>query len=277
MTTITLAEEPTGTPAPYVDIIVDDFPVGVSTVTVWRTAKNRAFRVRGLVNVSTAGVVTIRDFEAPWGVELSYRAEQFDSSGNFVSWSDAETITLTAPDVDVAWLHNPFDPSTSVRVDVTIGAARDVVRPNNAELFRPKGRSAPIVISDTRSGVTGVLLTVTTVTLNDADKIDDLFGGYDDGTVPIIVIRTHPLFRLPQPFFAYCDQPRMLAAATRAGGEFVDFELTADEVAPPVEASVTALLDYADFTAAYADYAAFTAAYADYAEATRDYSIAGTA
>ena len=57
--------------------------------------------------------------------------------------------------------------------------------------------------------------------------------------------------------------------------------MAVDEVAPPVEAVIRALLDYADFEAYYSDvggdYAAFTAAYADYAQAQVDYSIAGYA
>jgi hypothetical protein len=277
-TTITLTAEPSGTPAPYVDVLASGFDVGISTTTIWRTAAGRTFRVRGLVNVSTGGTVTIRDFEAPLGVECSYRAEHFDSSGDFVSWSDSETVTLTEGDLEVAYLHNPFDPSTSVQVVMSVEAASTVVRPSNAEKFAVKGRSVPVIISQPRKGVEGVLLDFSTRTLAAAESVETILGGYDDDTVPIVCVRTHPNMLLPPTFFAYIDRPTKRQLNVRRDGEIIDWLMAADEVAPPVEAAITVLLDYADFTAFYtAGYDVFTAAYADYQEATRDYSIAGTA
>lgn len=274
MTTITLTPDPAGSPAPYVDVLAESFPGGVSSVTIWRTAGGRAFRVRGLVRVSTGGVVTIRDFEAPLGTEASYRAEHFDSAGEFVSWSDYEATTLTSDDLEVAWFHNPFDPTTSVQTLMALDAAREIVRPVDVEQHRVKGRSVPVIVSGPRRGVEGVTLDCSTMSEADEDRFDGLFGGYDDDTVPVICVRTHPSLRLPPTFFAIAESPRRRPLNARQGGEVVDWGLAADEAAPPVEAAITALLDYADFTAFYADYAAFTAAYTDYREAQRDYSIA---
>lgn len=277
-TTVTLTAEPEGTPSPYVDVLVDDFDGGISTVTVWRTQEGRSFRVRGLVRVSTGGTVTIRDYEAPMGQEISYRAEQFDSGGDFVSWSATETVTLPEGLLETAYFHNPFDPSTAVQTVMHLDAADPIVRPADAEQYKPLGRSLPIIVSLPRRGVTAVKLNCSTSTTAAGTALDSMFGGYDDSTVPIVCVRTHPDLGLPGTLFAYVDRPTKRLFNARQGGEIVDWYLTGDEVSPPVEAVVTVLLDYADFTAFYTGgYNLFTAAYSDYQEATRDYSIAGTA
>lgn len=274
MTTITLTAESSGSIAPYIDVLGESFPVDAVTTTAWRTADGRSFRVRGLVRVSTSGTVTIRDFEAPIGVESSYRFEHFDVNGDRISWSDSETAQLDAGEVGDAWFHNPFDPTTSVRVSMAFDAAQVLTRPTDLEKFKPKGRSLPVIVSRPRRGVESVALNCSTATADDEARLDALFGDYDDATVPVICVRAHPWMRLPPTLFATVDAPARRPYDARVGGENVDWFMIADEAAPPVEAAITALLDYADFTAYYASYAAFTAAYVDYREAQRDYSIA---
>jgi len=277
--TLTTVDEDSlaGAPAPHIDVLVDSIDVGVSFVTVWRTVNGRALKVRGLVNVASSSAVTARDFEAPFGVECSYRVEQFDSGGLFVSYSAATTATLPSPTVGTMWVHNPLDPSTSVAVMVLSGAASEITRPSSAEVFRIPGRSVGVAITGTRHGVEGVVLDCMTETSVDGAKFDALFGAYDDDTVPILCVRTRPEMLLPPTLFALVASPRAVPLDNRHGGTAISWLVNGDEVAPPAEAIIVALLDYADFTAFYATYAAFTAAYADYTDASRDYTIAGTA
>jgi hypothetical protein len=277
MTTISLDPQPAGTPGPFVSIIAESFPVGVAKVTVLRTVGGREFKVRGLVNVSAAGTVSERDFEAPPDVVLSYRVQHFDVFGNFVSWSDPVTTTL-AGDPRYAWFHNPLDPSTSIKVRMLAGAAGSLARPIDAEVLRIQGRSVGVALFGARRGVTGVVLDCLTESAEDAAKFDALFGGYDDAsTVPIVCVRAPIAMRLPPTLFALVDQPLQQPLNNPHGGEDTRWVLRGDEIAPPPEAIISTLLGYDDFTAFYADYAAFTAAYTDYREAQLDYSIAGTA
>ncbi len=271
MTTITLTTDSASTP--FIDVLADGFPAEATTATLWRTAKGREFKVRGLVGVSTSGAVTVRDYEAPFGVVSSYRAQQFDAAGNFLSWSSPVSITLPLPPVNTAWVHNPLDPSTSVRVTMLDSAAQTLSRPNDLEVLVVPGRSVGLTLSSTRRGLVGVVLDCYTATAADADLFEALFGDYDDDTIPIICVRTRPEMRLPPTLFVAVGSPAQ--SPTKVGGAL--WGVSGDEVSPPISGFITALLDYADFTAFYADYAAFTAAYTDYTEATRDYSIAGTA
>lgn len=276
-TSVILTSFPSGTPAPYVDVLVDTIDVGVSFVTVWRTVGTRAMRVRGLVNVSSGSAVTTRDFEAPFGVTISYRVEQFDGSGNFVSFSASATTTLANPLPSRAWVHNPLDPSTAVEVTMLSTAVPDLRRRSDVDLFRIPGRSVGVVIAGTRRGVENIILDCAVESFAEADRFDALFGDYDSDTIPILCVRTRPEMRLPPTLFAVVADPQQIPGNNRFGGEYTEWALNGDEVAPPTEAIIVALLDYADFTAFYATYAAFTAAYLDYTAATKDYSIAGTA
>jgi hypothetical protein len=277
--TLTAGTSPAANDAPYVDVLVSSIDAGISTVTVWRTIKGRELRVRGMVALSAAGSVTALDFEAAPGFLASYRVQQFDAGGNFVSWSTPVTITPPAnSDPRVAWFHNPLDPTTSVKVLMTLGAGSTIARPLDMEILRPKGRSAGVALFGVRQGVTGVPLDCVTLTEADADLFDALWGGYDDLTViPIICVRLPKQMRVPSPLFALVASPQQMPLDFSHAGTLTQWALTGDEISPPPEAIIVALLDYADFTAFYTDYAAFTAAYVDYQTATRDYSIAGTA
>jgi hypothetical protein len=49
---------------------------------VYRLAAGREYLVRGAVKAPVAGALSRIDFEVPFGVEVTYRAEMFDSAGD---------------------------------------------------------------------------------------------------------------------------------------------------------------------------------------------------
>lgn len=281
MTTITLTANPTGTPAPYVEVVVDDHPVTSATCTVWRVQNNRLFRVRGLVNVPTTGLLSQLDVEAPFGRQAAYRVQYFDDEGEFLEWSTDETVALTGLEPGWGWLHDPFDPATSLLAQFERPTAREIVRNSPVDQMMVPGRSVGVVFAGTRTGVQSLVLDVWLPSDADADRLDAMLGVYNEQRPPILCLRTAPEMRLPGTLFMTTPRTAYRPFGAALGSEEADFSMVVDEVAPPVEAAVTALLDYADFTAFYTDnggdYAAFTAAYADYTEAQLDYSIAGYA
>lgn len=278
-TTITLTPGLDENNTPFVDVLVTAFDAGVASTTIWRTVAGRAFVVRGLFQVPTSGVVTIRDYEAGRGVVSSYQAQQFDSLANFVSYSATFTTTLPIADGDgtaVAYVHHPLDPATSVRVLMMNTAALAKQRPSAIEKFAVPGRSVPLALHGTRAGLTGIVLDCYTAVDADSDAFDTLFGAYDSDASPILCWRVHPDLRLPSTLFVAVAAPEEDPFTDDDAGGSI-WRLTGDEVAPPTAAFVLAQLEYEDFTEFYPDYAAFTAAYVDYTTATRDYSIEGTA
>jgi len=279
--TVTLVAHPDGSPAPYVDVYADGFPAGAESLTVWRTVEGRQFKVRGLVDVdAAAGAVTILDFEAPFDLPASYRVEFKDALGALLEYSAPAVVTLSMPasaPAYAAWFHNPLDPASSVRVELRGQNNRQLTRPVDYEVFRVPGRSVGVAIfGGSRRGYERLVLDCVTMTAEDEGRFDALFGGYDDFTIPIVCVRAHPVTRLPATLFALVGAPSKVPLDGVDMGGQLWWGLEGDEVAPPPEAFVTALLDYAAFTAFYSSYAEFTASYVDYTTASRDYTIAGT-
>lgn len=276
-TTITLATAVDSAGRPYMDVRVGSFDAGVAFATVYRTVKGRQFQVRGLYQAPVSGLVSTQDYEAPFGVAASYQVAQYDSSMNFISYSAIVSATLPRLSAPLyAWIHNPLDPSTAVRVWMMGQSAQQIARPSAIEQFQIPGRSVGVALHSTRGGVTGAVLDCYCETDADVDKFDALFGGYDSDQSPILCIRTDPDLRLPPTLFAVVGSALQNPFTDdSAGGGW--WTLTGDETSPPVSAFVVSLLSYADFTAFYSTYAAFTSAYVDYATAQVDYSIEGTA
>jgi hypothetical protein len=276
-TTITLAPAVDIASRPYMDVRVGSFDAGVAFATVYRTVKGRQFQVRGLFQAPVSGILTAQDYEAPVGVASSYQVAQYDSSMNFISYSAIVTATLPRLAAPLyAWIHNPLDPSTAVRVWMMSQAAQALSRPSTIEQFQIPGRSVGVALHGTRGGLTQAVLDCYCETDADVDKFDALFGGYDSDQSPILCIRTDPDLRLPPTLFAVVGSPQQNPFTDDpSGGGW--WALTGDETSPPVSAFVVSLLSYADFSAFYSSYATFTAAYVDYATAQVDYSIEGTA
>lgn len=264
---------PTGSPSPFIDVLVDVIPDGVIRVTVWRVVGRRRFKVRGLVNVLATGGVSGRDYEAPFDVESVYQVEYFDAAGLTLGFSDTASATLTGLAVNEAIFHDPLDPASAVRVTMMSGAARSIVRGTDSDVARVPGRSVGLVFPGTRSGVQGVVLDCYTATRADGVRFDALFGGYDSDALSIVCVRTKPELWLPPTLFAFVGSPTLQPIAS--DGERVKWVLTGDETVPPTPAVITPLLTYDDFTAFYASYDAFTNAYPDYLTASRDYTVKG--
>lgn len=261
---------PSGSPAPFVDIVVDDLPPGTERLTVWRTVKGRRFAVRGMYDVLAAGGAAARDYEAPFGVQSSYQVEYLATGGMPIGFSDPATTILPNIESGWAWWHNPLDPSSAVKVRLLGTTAQEIVRETPGASLQIPGRSVGLTLPGTRSGVKGVVLDCVTLSREESDRFDALFGGYDDeGALSIVCVRTNPETWLPPTLFAFVGSPTLRPK----GADWAEWGITGDETTPPTPAVITPLLTYQDFTDFYPTYAAFTAAYPDYLTASRDYSI----
>ena len=100
-------------PCPRVEVFFPSLAAGTATVTVYRLAAGREHRVRGAVKAPTGGTLTRIDFEVPFGIPVTYRAEQFNAAGLSLGFTDSTSITVAVTD---SWMHNPLNPAGSVRV-----------------------------------------------------------------------------------------------------------------------------------------------------------------
>ena len=263
-------------PMPRVEVLFSSFAAGTAFVDVYRLAGGREFKVRAGVKAATAGALSRIDFEVPFGVPATYRAEMFDAS--LVSLGFTDTASVTVPVVDT-WVHNPLDPAGGVRVAFRGNAAGDLSRPVSGSTFWPEGRRVGVVVSGQRSGLQGVVLDIIVDSVAAADAFSDLVGGYDTTTVPVLCFRigSADRVRLPRPLFASVFDPREQDLTYALGGTQITYAMTGDEVSPPAPGLVVPLLTRADVNAYYVSRAAVRAGNISRLAVNRKYEIAGTA
>lgn len=273
----TLTGFTTADPCPRAEVLFSSFATGTTLVDVYRLAAGRTYKVRGAMQTPVAGALSRIDFEIPFGVPATYRAEQFETSGLSLGFTDSASLTL---DVADTWVHNPLDPQGAVKVQFQGSATRDLVRPTDGEILFPLGRVVAVVVAGQRRGLVDAVLDVVVDTAEDADKLQAMLGGYDRRTVPVLCFRigANDRVRLPRPLFAgVLTMHEVDLNYTIGTGETITFPMTGTEVDPPTPALVVPLLTRADLNAAFASRAALNAFYLTRLDANRDYAKAGTA
>lgn len=264
-------------PCPRVEVLFSAFKPGTVAVDVYRLAGGRTFLVRGAVKAPVAGALSRIDFEVPFGLDVQYRAEMFDSSGLSLGFTGTATVNV---DVAETWVHNPLDPQGATTVAFRRSALQDIQRPFEGDIVYPQGRIVGVVVAGQRRGVQDANLDVIVDTVEQADALQAMFGGYDSSTVPVICFRigANDRVRIPRPFFAgvltMSEQDQNYVIGT---GEKIAYSIKGSEVSPPTPALVVPLLTRADLNAAFSTRAALNAFYLTRLEANRDYARAGTA
>ncbi|WP_341945646.1 hypothetical protein [Microbacterium sp. LWH11-1.2] len=263
------------TEAPFVEVLLEDLIPDAAFVTVYRLAGGREFQMRGAVKARTAGSFTRVDFEVPFNIPATYRAELFDDDGNSLGFTDSASITLNVED---SWMHNPLNPRGGVKIQLGGDSASRILRPTPGVISRPKGRRVGVVLSEPRHGVTGLYLDVQTYTDADADLVQAMCG--DDGQPPVLCVRLGSrdgVMRVPQPLFLSVLSAAEVDITHQWGGGAISHQIEGDEVDPPIPGLFVPLLTRADLNAFFPTRAALNSAGLTRSDINRLYSLAGTA
>jgi hypothetical protein len=262
-------------PVPHVELVFTGLDPAAVTATVYRIADGRTTRVRGLIDVDASGGFGGIDTEAPtYGVPVSYRAQLFAADGSDLGFTESST---TAVEFYQAVIHQPLDPRRAAVVDLRPEFAQTIQRSRMGDIVYPLGRPRGVWVSTGSKGITGLDLTVVTDTLEQADALLSVWGKGDDVQIPVICLRVDPVLRLPMPLFAAVPEPVEQRPNPYAAENTIDWPLKGDEVDPPAEAIVQALLTYADLEAVFPDYDSLEAAYLTYLDMETDFDLAGSA
>lgn len=262
-------------PCPRVEVFFDDLDPDTATITAYRTAKGREYKVRGMVGAAVAGAISRIDYETPFNTASSYRAEMFDAAGLSLGFTPSASVSVSS---DSSWLLNPLDPQGAVKVSLAASTGRELSRPVPGAISRPAGRRVGVVVSEPRSGLQGFQLDVRVSTLDDADKVQALIGGYGVNAVPVVCLRLggdEGRLRIPQPLFLGVLDIVEVDIDTVWGGTDTLQSMVGDEVSPPTPALFIPLLRRMDIDAYYASRDAIDAAYLSRSDIDRDYSLAG--
>lgn len=264
------------TAAPFVEVFIDELVPEAASVTVYRIASGREFQVRGAVKAPTGGAFTRIDFEVPFNVPVTYRAELFDAAGESLGFTDSATTTLICEDT---WMHNPLNPSGAVKVTLLDTAIKKVSRPVPGEVSYPLGRRVGVMLSEPRRGLSGGVFDVLSSTLEDADKVQDLIGSYARSLVPVICVRVgskNPM-RVSMPLFLGVLDINEEDVSVRYGGQATVQRIEGDEVDPPIPGLFIPLLTAADINVSFATAGALNSAHLLALNVNRRYDLAGAA
>lgn len=256
---------------PRMQVIFDTLATGTQTVNVQRTAEGRTMKVRGGVNLFAVGAAAVLDNEVPFGIPVTYKAEQFDVNGLSLGFTNPSTITVDTTDT---WVSQPLNPSLAVQVRVKLESTSSLTRPAPGSTVWTEGATVGRTISGQRTGIQGATILLRMPSPSDADLFDQLWGGYGVDYPAVICLRTPPNVPLPAVFFIGCTAP---ARQTYGANKFVVYSIPADEVAPPSPGLVLPLLRRKDIDAAFPTRAARAAAYSTRLARDTDYTKAGLA
>jgi len=262
-------------PCPRVEVFFPSFDAGTASVTVYRISGSEEREVRGAVRAPTGGTLTRIDFEVPFNVPVTYRAEQFNSAGVSLGFTPSTVTTVASSET---WMHNPLDPQGSVVVFFGDEGGWSVTRPTPGVVSHPKGRRVGVVLSEPRQGVVGLKLTVRTSNDADADRVQAMCG--DNGMPPVLCVRlglADQTLRVPQPLFLSALSVSEVDMTTRWGGSELAHMVDGDEVDPPIPGLFVPLLRRKDLNFVFANRTALNAAGLNRADINRLYQYAGAA
>ncbi|CAG6392781.1 hypothetical protein NMG29_06675 [Streptomyces cocklensis] len=160
--------------------------------------------ISGLVLVSDQ--LTVEDYEAPIGVEVTYRFEMHDATtGASAGGGTSNTVSLTLPDISDCWVKDPLQPQRNMLLQAA--AAPDWTRPIEQTEHRIRGRRNSVILSDVRGGLTG---TLQVWTMTDEGRAG-LHYALDTGNP--LLIQFSPGLGLEDAYFAVGEvtEPRLIA------------------------------------------------------------------
>lgn len=237
-------------------LTVTGVPAGADTFTVTRRAASGGTgAVRG---ASGAPVVipttTIRDFEAPLDVALTYTVTVYD--GAAVVGTATATATVAWGECE-AWLCDLARPTNSLPLTIESLAELDYQTPTG--VHRVLGRRAPVLTSLPAWTPSGELI-VLTDTLEERDDVRAILGtGYP------VLVRTTPELGIGNAYFGVLEfvEERFLAPGRAPERRFRASVVQVDRPDPAVYVP-TPPNTYANVKATYATYAAVKAAVPTY-------------
>lgn len=181
-----------------------------NTLTLYRVVGTTQTLVRGPGGwVDGLGLVsdqlTIEDYEAPIGVLITYRFQEYNSIGNGAGAGSTTAVTLTLPDISDCWIKDPLQPQRNLLLQAA--TAPDWTRPIEQTEHRIRGRRNSVILSDVRGGLTG---TLQVWTMTD-DERAALHYALDTGNV--LLIQFSPGLGLEDAYFAVGEvaEPRLIA------------------------------------------------------------------
>ena len=209
-------------PCPRVEVTITGITGEYMTLT--RNYGTESSEVRGALKRETTGTSFIIDYEVPLGIPVTYGVTGLDASGNIINAltkSAAVTVWPQLYDGEMAWMQDPLDPTTAMRVILEGKAGTSLGYSRTVEYNRP--------LQSTIMGMAG--------RMGEAENVPwSVYTRYGDETARFLklvrdayplVIRTIDPIPLPPLVYASVDSVnRNQVDLDRAGWELWAMEFT---------------------------------------------------
>lgn len=209
-------------PCPRAEITITG--ITGTNVTLTRNYGTETSEVRGALKRETTGTSFIIDYEAPLGTPVTYEATGLDANGNITDTATKSAPVTVAPqlyDGEMAWMQDPLDPTTAMRVILEGQAGTSLGYSRSVEYNRP--------LQSTLMGMAG--------RMGEAENVPwSVFTRYGDETAKFLdlvrtayplVIRTIAPIPLPPLVYASVDSvKRIQIDLYQAGWEMWAMEFT---------------------------------------------------
>jgi hypothetical protein len=197
MATITVQTDP---PSAHLVYEAADLPVGAATIRVTRTCEGVTTTLRDGLDKPCVGGVIVDDGEMPVGADVIYEGTVHDDS--YVELGTTDFLIGNVPtSPNDAWLSDPRDATSGVRVMLMDGAAATLSRPTPGNRYQVGFTT--IVLAGQTQLLTDLPMGFFTETPEDRDAVVDLMRD----TGGLILIRTPPPFPVPRLLYCWASNP----------------------------------------------------------------------
>lgn len=253
MPTLTTYPDDGPTPRVLIQFSAAELDPTVATINVLQISSAGEFTLNGGVRINAVGGAVLTDYTVPFGVDVTYKAAQFDSAGVFLGYSGGGVARIDI-DPGMVVIQDPFAPAVSIRVDAADGYA-GVVRGGRPSATYRAGFQTVALMGEPRLPE-NVPLIVNTRTVAAADELETVL---DRG---MVLVRSMPdSVRIPAVFYAVVPEYSQIPETVQWGGGWVRWEIRADQVSVPSVAILEPVYTWGLYKAAYATWADAKAAY----------------
>jgi len=250
-------------PMPSVEVYFSGLGSGSPAfITVYRLADGETNVVRTANYVAATTSFTVTDYEAPFGIVISYYAEVFTAGGVSLGTSPIATTTLN---VDVIWMHDPLDLSnyaviTPYASDITLAqdSFETIERGFDFNLSNVIGKKKPIIQYYGEKAIQGLEFEVITATNIAYDKIATLLQ-----VAPVLIRTPVRFYNLPRLLYGVLrgSQKPITWHLNSSDEPMTRISLSLDETEQPGIGLIFSYYTYSYWQARYATYTLANAAY----------------
>lgn len=220
-----------GSTAPAVRLDLTELLPGTTSLTMYRSFDGYDGRVidmtlRTAIRKYAVGAFTGVDSETPMGVPVSYWAEMFNDAGKSLGKTDPTTVTFPNADGNVAWISDPLDETSGVRVLMIDGAGNALSRPAAGNRYQVGFRT--VVLAGTRALLVGQDMSFLTETVADRLAVYRLM----EDTGGLVLIRSSPPKDVPRLLYCWASDPKPTTYQTDTGLDLTKWANSVDEISP---------------------------------------------